>query len=78
MEDLTKMESELHYDFQSFLLSNGNIADKARLVAAGNKIPSGIQEGVIADLKTIQNSDGGIPFGFKLGAPSSVKLTSEL
>jgi len=78
MEDLTKMESELHYDFQSFLLSNGNIADKARLIAAGNKIPSGIQESVIADLQTLQNSDGGIPFGFKLGAPSSVKLTSEL
>jgi hypothetical protein len=72
------MENELHYDFQNFLISNGNIADKARLAAAGYYVPSDIQESIIIELKSIQNSDGGIPFGFKRGAPSSVKLTSEI
>jgi hypothetical protein len=72
------MENELHYDFRNFLISNGNIADKARLVAAGYDMPSDIQESIIIDLKNIQNSDGGIPFGFKRGAPSSLKLTSEI
>jgi hypothetical protein len=78
MEDLTKMENELHYDFQSFLLSNGNIADKVRLIAAGYEIPLEIQESIMNDLSSLQNSDGGIPFGFERGAPSSVKQTSEL
>jgi hypothetical protein len=77
-EDLTKMENELHYDFQSFLLSNGNIADKVRLIAAGHKIPSDIQEGVMDDLSSLQNSDGGLPFGLIRGSPSSVKQTSEI
>jgi prenyltransferase beta subunit len=72
------MENELHYDFQDYIISNGNIADKARVVAAGYEIPPGVQESIIVDLKNIQNSDGGIPFGFKRGAPSSVKLTSEM
>ena len=33
------MENELHYDFQNFLLSNGNIADKVRLITAGYNVP---------------------------------------
>ncbi|TFG34161.1 hypothetical protein EU527_04745 [Candidatus Thorarchaeota archaeon] len=72
------MGNELHYDYQSFLLSNGNIADKVRLINADNKIPPALQEEIMNELKTIQNSDGGIPFGFRRGAPSSVKETAEL
>jgi hypothetical protein len=72
------MENELHYDFQSFLLSNGNIADKARLITAGYMIPSDVQESIMNDLSNLQNSDGGIPFGLTRGAPSSVKQTSEI
>jgi hypothetical protein len=78
MEDLTKMENELHYDFQSFLLSNGNIADMVSLITAGYEIQPEIQESIMNDLSSLQNSDGGIPFGFERGAPSSVKQTSEL
>ena len=72
------MENELHYDFQSFLLSNGNIADKVRLITAGYEVPSDIQESIMEDLRSLQNNDGGIPFGIKKGAPSSVKQTSEI
>lgn len=72
------MENELHYDFQSFLLSNGNIADKVRLITASKKVPKNLREEILNDLKSIQNSDGGIPFGFRRGAPSSVKETAEL
>ncbi|MFW9958731.1 MAG: prenyltransferase/squalene oxidase repeat-containing protein [Candidatus Odinarchaeota archaeon] len=72
------MENELHYDFQSYLLSNGNIADKVRLITAGYEVPSDIQESIMKDLSGLQNADGGIPFGFIRGAPSSVKQTSEI
>jgi hypothetical protein len=72
------MENELHYDFHTYLLSKGNIADKVRLIAAGYKIPTDVQESIMNDLSSIQNTDGGIPFGFKRGAPSSVKQTSEI
>jgi len=72
------METELRYEFQSFLLSNGSIADKVRLITADNKIPSTLQKEILNELKSIQNSDGGIPFSFRMNAPSSVKETAEL
>ena len=72
------MGNELHYDFQSFLLSNGNITDKLRLITTGYKIPSDLKEQVMEDLLSIMNANGGIPFGFKRGAPSSTKETAEL
>ncbi|MCK4567080.1 MAG: terpene cyclase/mutase family protein, partial [Candidatus Thorarchaeota archaeon] len=75
---LTKMGNELHYDFQSFLISNGNITDKLRLISTGYKIPSDLKEQVMEDLMSIMNANGGIPFGFKRGAPSSTKETAEL
>ncbi len=77
-EDLTKMGNELQYDFSSFLLSNGNIADKVRLIAAGYDIQSDLQNQVMDELSVILNPDGGIPFEFKKGAPSSTKGTAEL
>ncbi|MHA1577526.1 MAG: prenyltransferase/squalene oxidase repeat-containing protein [Candidatus Thorarchaeota archaeon] len=72
------MGKELHYDFQSFLLSKGNIADKLRLITTGYKIPSNLKEQVMNDLMSIMNANGGIPFGFKRSAPSSTKETAEL
>jgi len=72
------MVNELHHDFQNFILSKGNIADKVRLITIDYKIPSGLQNDVMEDLKDIMNSDGGVPFGFKRGAPSSTKDTAEL
>ena len=72
------MGKELHYDFQSFLLSKGNIADKLRLITTGYKIPSDLKEQVMNDLISIMNANGGIPFGFKRSAPSSTKKTAEL
>jgi hypothetical protein len=72
------MGNELHYDFQRFLLSNGNIADKMRLITTDYEIPSNLRKKVMDDLLSIMNADGGIPFGFKRGAPSSTKETAEL
>jgi squalene cyclase len=72
------MGNELHYDFQNFILSKGNIADKLRLVTIDSQIPSDIKKDVMEDLQNIMNSDGGIPFEFKRGAPSSTKETAEL
>ena len=77
-EDLTKMGNELHYDFQNFILSKGNIADKVRLIATDYEIQSDLQKNIMENLQDIMNSDGGIPFGFKRGAPSSTKETAEL
>jgi len=72
------MGNELHYDFQNLILSKGNIADKVRLVTTKFQIPSGISDEVIDNLRDILNPDGGIPFDFKRGAPSSTKETSEV
>jgi len=72
------MGNELHHDFQNFILSKGNIADKVRLITTNYKIPSGLQNDVMEDLHDIMNLDGGVPFGFKRGAPSSTKDTAEL
>ncbi|MGY5857798.1 MAG: prenyltransferase/squalene oxidase repeat-containing protein [Candidatus Thorarchaeota archaeon] len=72
------MVNELHYDFQNFILSKGNIADKVRLITTDYQIPSNFQGTVMDALESIMNSDGGIPFGFKRGAPSSTKETAEL
>jgi hypothetical protein len=72
------MGNELHYDFQNLILSNGNIADKVRLITTDYQIPSNLHGTVMDALQNIMNSDGGIPFGFKRGAPSSTKETAEL
>lgn len=72
------MDTNLHYDFQKYLLTNGNIADKLRLISAGYEASSELREEVIAALEQSMNSDGGISFGFKPGAPSSVKETAEI
>ncbi len=72
------MGNELHHDFQSFLISKGNITDKLRLITTGYKIPSDLKDQVMEALMSIMNANGGIPFGFKRGAPSSTKETAEL
>ncbi|GAH39624.1 unnamed protein product [marine sediment metagenome] len=72
------MGNELHYDFQSFLLSNGNITDKLRLITTGYKIPSDLKDQVMEDLMSIMNANGGIPFDFNRSVPSSTKKTAEL
>ena len=72
------MGNELHYDFKNFILSKGNIADKVRLITTNFEIPSDIPNEVMDNLQDILNPDGGIPFDFKRGAPSSTKETSEV
>jgi len=78
MEDLTKMGTKLHYDYQNYLLSNGTVADKLRLVSAGFEVPSGLIDVLMNEVSINLNQDGGIPFGASPGSPSSVKETAEI
>ncbi|MFW9926186.1 MAG: prenyltransferase/squalene oxidase repeat-containing protein, partial [Candidatus Thorarchaeota archaeon] len=72
------MGTNLHYDYQNYLLSNGNVADKLRLASAGFEVPSGLVDELMTELKNILNPDGGVPFGVSQGSPSSVKETAEI
>lgn len=72
------MGNELHHDFQEFLMAKGNIADKLRVISAGYTIAADVREQVMKELESLLNQDGGLPFDFKIGAPSSVKQTSEI
>jgi squalene cyclase len=78
MEDLNKMGTKLHYDYQNYLLSNGTVADKLRLVSAGFEVPSGLIDDLMNEVSINLNQDGGIPFGSSPGSPSSVKETAEI
>ncbi|MFW9768011.1 MAG: prenyltransferase/squalene oxidase repeat-containing protein [Candidatus Thorarchaeota archaeon] len=72
------MGTKLHYDYQNYLLSRGNVADKLRLVSAGYEVPTGLVEDLMNEVKTILNKDGGIPFDMSPGSPSCVKETAEI
>ena len=72
------MGMKLHYNHQTYLLENGNIADKLRLAAAGNDLSSEQIAELMDEVKRVQNRDGGIPFDVQIGNPSSVKETAEI
>ncbi|MHA2025524.1 MAG: hypothetical protein ACW98U_06440 [Candidatus Thorarchaeota archaeon] len=72
------MGTKLHYDYQNYLLSNGTVADKLRLVSAGFEVPSGLIDDLMNEVSINLNQDGGIPFGSSPGSPSSVKETAEI
>lgn len=72
------MGTNLHYNYQNYLLSNGNVADKLRLASAGFEMPSGLVDELMNELKQILNNNGGIPFGVTPSSPSSVKETAEI
>jgi squalene cyclase len=78
MEDLNKMGTNLLYDYENYLLSNGNVADKLRLVSAGFDVPSELIDELMSEVDHGLNDDGGIPFGVSIGNPSSVKETAEI
>jgi squalene cyclase len=68
----------LHYDIEKFIFENGSVADKLRLISAGYIGAKKNSAAVIEELKGILNPDGGVPFNFERGNPSSVKETSEI
>ncbi len=72
------MGTNLHYDYQNYLLKNGNIADKLRLASAGNDLSGDQMAELMDEVKQVQNRDGGIPFDVQPGNPSSVKETAEI
>ncbi|MGY5862495.1 MAG: prenyltransferase/squalene oxidase repeat-containing protein [Candidatus Thorarchaeota archaeon] len=75
---MTKPRIELHYNLQEFILNNGSIADKLRLLSAGYEIESRHQEETLDLLGNTLNPDGGVPFNMAPGNPSSVKETAEI
>jgi len=75
---LTKPKIELHYNLQEFILNNGSIDDKLRLLSAGYEMESRPQEEPLDQLENVLNPDGGVPFDMASGNPSSVKETAEI
>jgi squalene cyclase len=75
---LTKSKIELHYNLQEFILNNGSIADKLRLLSAGYEMESQLQDEPLDQLGNTLNPDGGVPFNMASGNPSSVKETAEI
>ncbi|MDF1538485.1 MAG: terpene cyclase/mutase family protein [Candidatus Thorarchaeota archaeon] len=72
------MKIQLSYDIQSYIMQNGNVADKLRLISAGYDFPKENTNAALKEIDSIQNRDGGLPFDFIRGNPSSVKLTAEI
>ncbi len=68
----------LLYDTKNYILRNGNIAEKLRITNAGFDVPSDTIESWIKELESLVNNDGGVPFDFQKGNPSSVKVTAEV
>jgi hypothetical protein len=72
------MGTKLHYDYQNYLLTHGNIADKLRLASAGDDLRKEQLDELMNELKQVQNKDGGMPFDVQPGNPSAVKETAEI
>ncbi|MHA1933956.1 MAG: hypothetical protein ACW97A_01625 [Candidatus Thorarchaeota archaeon] len=68
----------LLYDVEQFIMTNGTIADRLRLYSSGVKISKEEEIQIQAELKSLMNNDGGIPFDLDFGNPSSVKVTAEI
>ncbi|TFG11791.1 hypothetical protein EU537_11335 [Candidatus Thorarchaeota archaeon] len=69
---------DLLYDAKSFILENGDIADKLEIMAAGFDFGENYIKSSITELGTYLNPDGGLPFDLNQENPSSVKTTSEI
>jgi squalene cyclase len=69
---------DLLYDVKSFILENGDVADRIQLMAAGFDFDENEIKDSITKLETYVNPDGGLPFDLEQGNPSSVKTTSEI
>lgn len=78
MAKQSKQTIEFPYDTQRYLMTNGSVADKMRLLSAGYSIPKQEVEKLFFHLGNLLNKDGGLPFSLRQGNPSSVKETSEV
>ncbi len=75
---MTKRELGLLYEVTEFILSNGSIADRLRLLYAQPGISDKVLRETLSALESVLNKDGGVPFAIRAGNPSSVKETSEI
>lgn len=74
---MTESKTILNFDIQSYIMDNGTLADKFRLLSAGYKISSEKIEELFEEVKSVVNTDGGLPFYLLVGSPSSAKATAE-
>jgi len=75
---VSKQVFDFPYDLQTYLMSNGTLADRLRMLSAGFDVSREQTEQLLGTLEELLNKDGGIPFGLKPGHPSSVKETAEV
>ncbi|MHA1960785.1 MAG: prenyltransferase/squalene oxidase repeat-containing protein [Candidatus Thorarchaeota archaeon] len=69
---------ELHYDLLKFVMEEGTLADKLRLIAAEYDVSDPEKASTIKQVEAVLNDDGGVPFDLETGNPSSVKETAEI
>jgi len=75
---VSKQVFDFPYDLQTYLMSNGSLVDRLRLLSAGFEVSRDQAEQLLTKLEELLNKDGGVPFELKPGHPSSVKETAEV
>ncbi len=68
----------LHYDLKKFIMNNGKVSDKLRLIAASYVKSKDEINSILSEIEDLLNPDGGIPFDMVPGNPSCVKDTAEV
>ncbi|MHA1881769.1 MAG: prenyltransferase/squalene oxidase repeat-containing protein [Candidatus Thorarchaeota archaeon] len=74
---MTESKTNLNFDIQSYIIDNGTLADKFRLLSAGYTMSTENTKELIEEIESVVNTDGGLPFCFQVGGPSSAKATAE-
>ena len=74
---MTESKTILNFDIQSYIIDNGTLADKFRMLSAGYKMSSVKTDELIEEVKSVANADGGLPYFMQAGNPSSAKTTAE-
>ncbi len=72
------MDARLHHDARTYIMEHGNTSDKVRALAAGIETSEDVRTQILNEIKASMNKDGGISFGYRVGAPGSVKETAEM
>ena len=58
------------YNEKQFIMTNGTIADRLRLFSSGVQISKKEETQIQAELISLINNDGGVPFDLSFGNPS--------
>lgn len=71
-------EVNLRYDLKKFVMNNGKLSDKLRLIAASYVKSKDAINSTLSEIEDLLNPDGGVPFDMVPGNPSCVKDTAEV